>query len=626
MRKRRFVGKQCWSRSLRAERLEARALLAAVDALRIAEIMYHPGEPAAGPFVADDFEFVELVNTSAAPIDLSGVQFSGGVTFNFASSGAQSLAAGGRVLVVKNIAAFESRYGAGLPVAGAFGGQLSNGGETISLVDGLTPVQSVTYADSWRPMTDGAGFSLIAIDPAAPASQWNAPTNYRGSLRDGGSPGTTDAPLHAGDVVINEILAHTDVDPGDWIELRNTTGRAINISDWYLSDKAAELNRYRIAGDEFIPAGGYATFTQQQDFGNPNDPGALVPFGLSELGETVHLSSWDSNGLAAAYMESQTFRASPKEVSSGRYATSDGDTLFVEQAVSTFNAANAAPLVGPVVISELMYNQAGAGNDREFIELHNRSGAPAPLFDPLAPSNTWKFTNGVDFVFPQGVTIPAGGYLVVSGIDPAVFRAVNNVPADVPVFGPWLGGLDKNGEALTLSYPGDPEPDGFVPYYRADHVNYDDAAPWPVAPDGDGPSLMRAAMDLFGNDPVSWLASAQHGGTPGRPNAGQTLPGDTNADGVVDITDLNNVRNNFGALGPGVLGDTDGNNRVDINDLNAVRNNFGASLPAPSPRATFVADRMQSMRIAHEAALGELLFEWTSARARHAARALRLGS
>ncbi len=50
--------------------------------------------------------------------------------------------------------------------------------------------------------------------------------------------------------------------------------------------------------------------------------------------------------------------------------------------------------------------------------------------------------------------------------------------------------------------------------------------------------------------------------------------GDTDDDGDVDLSDLNNVRNHFGATG---LGDTDGDNDVDLTDLNNVRNNFGAS-------------------------------------------------
>jgi hypothetical protein len=48
--------------------------------------------------------------------------------------------------------------------------------------------------------------------------------------------------------------------------------------------------------------------------------------------------------------------------------------------------------------------------------------------------------------------------------------------------------------------------------------------------------------------------------------------GDTNGDGVVNIDDLNNVRNNFGGAG---LGDTNGDGVVNIDDLNNVRNNFG---------------------------------------------------
>ncbi len=62
--------------------------------------------------------------------------------------------------------------------------------------------------------------------------------------------------------------------------------------------------------------------------------------------------------------------------------------------------------------------------------------------------------------------------------------------------------------------------------------------------------------------------------------------GDTNFDGLVDLADLNNVRNHFGEMG-NVLGDADGNGVVDLADLNAVRNNFGAGAPSPAPpRAT----------------------------------------
>jgi fibronectin-binding autotransporter adhesin len=50
--------------------------------------------------------------------------------------------------------------------------------------------------------------------------------------------------------------------------------------------------------------------------------------------------------------------------------------------------------------------------------------------------------------------------------------------------------------------------------------------------------------------------------------------GDTNNDGIVDLDDLNNVRNNFGGTEGGDTFPFDG--VVDLDDLNAVRNNFGA--------------------------------------------------
>jgi hypothetical protein len=37
----------------------------------------------------------------------------------------------------------------------------------------------------------------------------------------------------------------------------------------------------------------------------------------------------------------------------------------------------------------------------EFIELVNTSGNAVPLFDPLAPTNTWRLDGGVSFTFPQ---------------------------------------------------------------------------------------------------------------------------------------------------------------------------------------------------------------------------------
>jgi len=70
-------------------------------------------------------------------------------------------------------------------------------------------------------------------------------------------------------------------------------------------------------------------------------------------------------------------------------------------------------------------------------------------------------------------------------------------------------------------------------------------------------------------------------------------PGDTNADGLVNVDDLNDVRNAFGSIGPNdgtLTGDAvPWNGIVDIDDLNAVRNNFGAGVQQAVPEPSFTA-------------------------------------
>lgn len=67
----------------------------------------------------------------------------------------------------------------------------------------------------------------------------------------------------------------------------------------------------------------------------------------------------------------------------------------------------------------------------------------------------------------------------------------------------------------------------------------------------------------------------------------KAIPGDTNVDGVVDLVDLNNVRNHFGEgviEGPPIFGEAhpyDG--RIDLGDLDLVRNYFGTARPQPIP-------------------------------------------
>ena len=202
-------------------------------------------------------------------------------------------------------------------------------------------------------------------------------------------------------------------------------------------------------------------------------------------------------------------------MSLGRYTKSTGGTDFVALTSPTRGAANSAPKVGPVVLNEIMYNPAGEGD--EFIELFNSGASAVNLFDPANPANTWKFTSGIDFAFPTGQTLPAGGYALVVPIDPATFRSKYGVPAGVQIYGPYAGNLDNKGEAIELSRPGVPQGGGVIPEIVVDHVTYQDSTPWPTQPDGDGPSLSRLVATDYGNHAGNWGTGALNG-TPGKAN------------------------------------------------------------------------------------------------------------
>jgi hypothetical protein len=164
--------------------------------LRISEIMYHPQDAAPEtPFDEDDFEYIELVNISdSLALDLENVAFTRGIEFTFPRF---TLAPGERVLVVRNRAAMEQRYGAGIGIAGQYGGTpldvvLSNAGETLKLEDAQgSTIHEFMYRDDWYAQTDGAGHSLEIIDPVGlDLNRWSVKESWRTSTRSGGSPGT----------------------------------------------------------------------------------------------------------------------------------------------------------------------------------------------------------------------------------------------------------------------------------------------------------------------------------------------------------------------------------------------------------------------------------------------------
>ncbi|GAF87464.1 unnamed protein product, partial [marine sediment metagenome] len=277
--------------------------------------------------------YLELKNIGAQAMDLAGIQFTEGVHFTF---GAMTLEPGEYVLVVKDIDAFNARYdptGAiGYSIAGAFidDTSLGNGGDDLILKDPLGfTIHDFQYSDGWFPHTDGDGFSLIVRDATQDVDLWDAKDGWRASWASHGNPGQADpSTVGPGDVVLNELLAHSadPLDPdGDWVELKNTTGSAIDITGWFLSDDPDNLLKYKIgtAAPASIDGGGFVVFTETANFGDTAaDPGRLVPFAFSEFGDVVgdalYLTSSPDGIHAGGYREDEFFGPSLGDVSFGR--------------------------------------------------------------------------------------------------------------------------------------------------------------------------------------------------------------------------------------------------------------------------------------------------------------------
>lgn len=129
--------------------------------LAITELHYNPDGP------DDETEFVEIRNVAATTAALDGAHFIDGITFTFA---AVSLAPGERLVLVMDSVAFAAAY-PNVPIAGQFGSRLSNGGETLHLVDAVgNTLILLTYGDDkvpgWPTLADGKGRSLVLRDDA----------------------------------------------------------------------------------------------------------------------------------------------------------------------------------------------------------------------------------------------------------------------------------------------------------------------------------------------------------------------------------------------------------------------------------------------------------------------------
>ena len=171
-----------------------------------------------------------------------------------------------------------------------------------------------------------------------------------------------------------------------------------------------------------------------------------------------------------------------------------------------------------VVVSELHYNPPGATDTGEFLELMNISAQPVDLTGA-------KFDSGIQFAFAAGTVLAPGERAIVAA-NAADFTG----PRVLGSYGP-ASALDNGGEHLRLLAWSGAVIREFV---------WDDITPWPVTPDGEGPSLtlIKPQTNPDPSLPQNWRASTVPGGTPGSTDATTFTgnpAGDDDGDGITNL-------------------------------------------------------------------------------------------
>ncbi len=155
-----------------------------------------------------------------------------------------------------------------------------------------------------------------------------------------------------------------------------------------------------------------------------------------------------------------------------------------------------------LVINEINYNSANDFDTDDWVELYNPH-----LYD--LDIEGWKLMDSNDdnvFVFPSNTIVESDQYLVLCR-DLELFNSFN--PNVENAIGNMDFGFSSNGELIRLF-----NEEGVL----IDTVHYLDTEPWPLEPDGNGPSLELILPHYNNALAESWMASPMHG-TPGEINS-----------------------------------------------------------------------------------------------------------
>ncbi|HWB04052.1 MAG TPA: lamin tail domain-containing protein [Verrucomicrobiales bacterium] len=429
--------------------------------LIISEVMYHP--PARGD--GRDVRFIELCNTSPWVQELTGWRISGDISYAFPSG--TSLAAGGRLVLAGVPADVQAAYGIN-GVLGPWSGTLGASDGTLRLRnrnDAVLLEFAFSKDAPWPAAPDGFGPSLVL----AHASRGEAdPAAWAASRNAGGSPGAAE-PATVYDALDAIVINEAGANPG-FVELFNLSASPADLSGCELTNGQQTF---------VIPANTSISAQQWMSF-----PQAAPP----SSGGTIVLRS----PAGARVLHEMRCTGIPNGASFG--FPRDGGTNPFLLASASPGSANTGRRQAVVVLNEIQYNPASGNDEEEFLELRNVSASAVDL-------SGWRLRGDVDFDFPPGTTLNAGGYLVIAENGTHLLTQHPGLAA-AAIAGNYSGKLSNSGGRVSLRSP---LPGGG--FATEEEVTYGTGGRWGRWSDGGGSSLERVDSRADSRLAATWADS-----------------------------------------------------------------------------------------------------------------------
>ncbi len=434
------------------------------------------------------FEWVEIHNAGAAPVDLTGWRLADNRAED--SIPATTLAPGA-YLIVGGGAELAAVLPAGVTLVvvedGRIGNGLANGGDRVLLIDpagatvdgvswgGDQTISDVTPPPLGQTLSRGDGGWMAATpSPGAPHTAAPAPPPAEAAPAPEASDAPAEEQISPSPLRITEILPNAGEGARDaafeWVEVRNAGSEPIDLTGWTLADNIAVdvLPGGVVPPDGYLTIGGSAeaaegaadVVLEDGRIGNGlantgdvvtlRDPeGRLVDevaYGqgsvpLPEAGRSIALrgDGWVLNGAPSPGSGDVTPPApSPAEASQPSQEASEEEPPAQEE-------QQAPPGPPPFLRITEIFASAGEGSRDaafEWVEVHNAGTDPIDL-------TGWTITDNVAMdVLPGGVVAP-GAYVTIGGSAEAADGAADIVLED----GRIGNGLANRGDSVTLRDP-----------------------------------------------------------------------------------------------------------------------------------------------------------------------------